>query len=276
MQSGLQRRLLTAALLVPLTLVAVLYLPTPAFALLWAAVLATGVWEWARLCGLDDLVQKSLLVMGFFAALAGLWFVIPREADLLLLVLACCWWLLTAWQLARLREIPLSDSADWGLVGLGLLVLGAPWLALVRLHGIENQGPWLVIGLLMLIWITDSAAYFVGRQWGRRKLAPLLSPGKTWIGVYGGLIGAGLWGLVIAASLALDGSRGIAFVLLCGLVAALSVVGDLYESQLKRRRGLKDSGALLPGHGGMLDRIDSLTAAAPLFCVGLLWLENGL
>lgn len=267
---------MTAALLVPLTLLAVLYLPTPAFALVWAMVLATGVWEWARLCGLNGLAQKSILMMGFLAALTGLWFLVPRQADALLLLFACLWWLMTAWHLTRIREIPLAASTDWGLVGLGLIVLGAPWLALVRLHGLDEQGPWLVIGLLMLIWITDSAAYFVGRQWGHRKLAPLLSPGKTWVGVYGGLIGAGLWGLVIAASLALDGSQGLALVLLCGLVAALSVVGDLYESQLKRRRGLKDSGALLPGHGGMLDRIDSLTAAAPLFCVGLLWLENGL
>jgi phosphatidate cytidylyltransferase len=130
-----------------------------------------------------------------------------------------------------------------------------------------------VLFLLLLIWAADTAAYFIGRRWGSRKLAPTLSPGKTWVGVYGALAAAGIAALALALWLDLTAGLAAGVVVICLLTASISVVGDLYESLVKRRRGVKDSGRLLPGHGGMLDRIDSLTAAAPVFALGFLWLE---
>jgi phosphatidate cytidylyltransferase len=127
----------------------------------------------------------------------------------------------------------------------------------------------LVLTLLVLIWIADSGAYFAGRRWGRRKLAPVVSPGKTREGVYGALAGGLAWGGLAGWWLGLSAGRAAGLVALCLATVLASVVGDLQESLLKRRRGLKDSGRLLPGHGGVLDRIDSLTAGAPVFAVGL-------
>jgi phosphatidate cytidylyltransferase len=126
-----------------------------------------------------------------------------------------------------------------------------------------------VLFLLVLIWIADSGAYFAGRRWGRRKLAPLVSPGKTREGAYGALAGGLLWGGVLAALYGVSVPQQGGLVLLCLLTVVASIVGDLYESLSKRERGVKDSGSLLPGHGGILDRIDSLTAAAPVFALGL-------
>lgn len=162
-----------------------------------------------------------------------------------------------------------------GELAAGVVVLLGPWLAVVHLHGVAPFGPMLVLFLLGLIWIADSAAYFSGRRWGRTPLAPVLSPRKTWAGAYGALIGAVLWGLLLVWGLELGWGLAAVALLICGVSVAMSIVGDLYESLLKRRRGLKDSGQLLPGHGGMLDRIDSLTAAAPVFALGMFLLGVG-
>ena len=126
--------------------------------------------------------------------------------------------------------------------------------------------------LFLLVWIADSAAYFVGRRWGHAKLAPVLSPGKTLAGVYGALVSAGLGGILLSFLFSASIAQILLCAFLCVVTVAISIVGDLYESLLKRRRGVKDSGQLLPGHGGMLDRIDSLTAAAPVFTLGILYL----
>lgn len=128
--------------------------------------------------------------------------------------------------------------------------------------------------LLMLIWIADIGAYFTGRHWGRIKLAPKISPGKTREGVYGALVGALLSGVVLAWWQGLSIQQAPFAILLCILAALFSVAGDLFWSMLKRLRGVKDSSNLLPGHGGMLDRIDSLTAAAPVFLLGLITLDK--
>jgi phosphatidate cytidylyltransferase len=152
-------------------------------------------------------------------------------------------------------------------------VLLGPWLALVHLHAAAPRGPELVLFLLLLIWTADVAAFFAGRRWGQAKLTPAVSPGKTRVGVYGALLGAALAALALAWWLRLVPALTAAAVAICVATAFVSVVGDLFESLVKRRRGVKDSGRLLPGHGGILDRIDSLTAAAPMFTLGILWLE---
>ena len=156
------------------------------------------------------------------------------------------------------------------ILALGLLLLTAAWQALVSLHQLTDIGPQLTLGLLILIWIADSAAYFTGKAFGRRKLAPVLSPGKTLEGMAGALLAAALWGVFMLVMLFSSTSSVIVVALLLSLLTAVvSVAGDLFESLVKRRADKKDSGHLLPGHGGIWDRIDSLIASAPVFVAGL-------
>jgi phosphatidate cytidylyltransferase len=270
----LRRRLATAGVLTPLIFIAVLHLPTAYFALLMGAIVCVGAFEWCGFIGL-----RSALARWAYLALVGIclllsWFVLPSAINLALLILAAVYWFAVTLALTRVRNVQPVSGIDLWLIPIGLLVLVPPWIAMVRLHGFGAPGPWFVIALMMLIWIADSTAFFSGRRWGKRKLAPVLSPGKTWAGVYGALIGALLWGAVLVLMLRLSPASAVLLLPLCAATALLSIVGDLFESLLKRRRGLKDAGAILPGHGGVLDRIDSMTAAAPLFALGLLWLEN--
>jgi phosphatidate cytidylyltransferase len=151
----------------------------------------------------------------------------------------------------------------------GVLALVPAWLALVQLSQVPARAPSYLLFVLVLVFAADIGAYFAGRNFGRLKLAPRVSPGKTWEGVLGGLISAALVAVVGAHWFALPLAR---FLPLCTAVAAVSIVGDLTESMFKRYAGLKDSSNLLPGHGGILDRIDSLTAATPVFALGLMWL----
>jgi phosphatidate cytidylyltransferase len=151
----------------------------------------------------------------------------------------------------------------------GPLVLAPTWLALSSLHRVADHGPMLVLFLLVLVFAADVGAYFGGRAFGRLKLAPRVSPGKTWEGVIGGFAAAGVIATVGARWFALPVP---AFLALCAAVVSLSIVGDLTESMFKRHVGLKDSSKLLPGHGGILDRIDSISAAAPVFALGMMWM----
>jgi phosphatidate cytidylyltransferase len=246
---------------------AVLWLPTNAFAVFFACVVLGGAWEWCGLAGLPRLQHRAAYVAAVAFAMLGLW---PISAGRQWLVaIAVLWWAVQALTLLRVRAIAPRYGPDPQLLAIGLLVLVAPWAALVDLHQRSPAGPRLVLFLLLLIWTADIAAYFVGRRLGRVKLAPVVSPGKTREGVYGALAGACLGGLALGwvQSLGIPATLLAAFV--CAITVLLSVVGDLYESLLKRRRGLKDSSNLLPGHGGLLDRIDSVTAAAPAFALGI-------
>jgi phosphatidate cytidylyltransferase len=270
------QRLATAGVLTPIVVYVVLYLPTAYFALLMGALVCLGAHEWSGFIGLRGAVWRWTYVAAVAACLLSSWFVIAPVWNVVLLAIAVVWWVVVALMLTRIGHVETTSAIEPWLIPVGLLVLVPPWIALMRLHDLGYAGPWLVMSLMMLIWIADSVAYFSGRRWGRRKLAPVLSPGKTWAGVYGALIGALVWGLLLVAHLPLSPGGGLLLLLLCASTALLSIVGDLFESLLKRRRGLKDAGSILPGHGGVLDRIDSMTAAAPLFALGLLWLEKGL
>lgn len=265
--NSLRQRAQTAFLLGPLVLAAVLLLPTSAFAVALGLVTLGAAWEWTRLAGLEGQGRRAGYLALIGAVLLGLW-LLPWLRPWLLAA-AVLWWLIQAVRIATVREIPLRQGLQAGELAAGLLVLAAPWGALVELHESDPHGRALVLFVLMLIWTADSLAYFVGRRWGRTKLAPRVSPGKTREGVYGAVAGAVLWGLLLGWAGSLGPSGTLAAALLCGVTVLISVVGDLYESLLKRRRGVKDSSHLLPGHGGMLDRVDSLTAAAPVFVLGL-------
>jgi len=265
---------MTALVLIPPAVAGVLFLPTPWLAALLGLVVALGALEWARLGGLSSGVPSWLLVA---YQLTLLWLVHALSAypGLILLALGLCagWWLGVGITLALRRTLVAVDRRlrPALLIGAPLLTAMA-WVSVVRLHAVPDLGPRLVLSLLVLIWVADSAAYFAGRALGRRKLSPMVSPGKTLEGLAGALAGAGTFGLLLVALDLLGGVGAVAGVGLCVGVALFSVAGDLFESYAKRAAGLKDSGALLPGHGGVLDRIDSLIAAAPVFLLGLLLL----
>lgn len=272
----LRKRLRTAGILIPIAALAVLLLPSVWLAWMLLAVAALAAWEWAGLAGLP----ASGARFGFAAAtclLIGLgWTFGPPAGFELLLSAAVVWWVAITPVLFRLRVVVPASQPDLILLPVGMALLGATWAAIIGLHGSTPHGPLLVGFLVVLTGLADTGAYFAGRRFGRRKLAPVLSPGKTVEGMIGGLTAGTLWGLVLAWLLGLRVGETVHLLAICIVAVFLSVVGDLFESLLKRRRGLKDSGSLLPGHGGVLDRIDSMTAAAPVFVLGFLWLEASL
>ena len=272
--SALRQRVITAALLLPLVLWGILALPSPQFSVVFAIVCLLGAWEWAALSGWDSTSRRALYVGGMAVGLLGTHYLTGAPAGLsAVLVVALLWWLF-----ALLMVLARQSGREWaglspGLRGAaGWLVLIPAWLALVYLHGRQEGGPYLVLFLLVLVWTADAAAFFVGRRWGRRRLASRVSPGKSWEGVIGGLAGVAAVATVTGVLLGLTPARLVLFVGLALITACASVLGDLTESLFKRQAGLKDSGRLLPGHGGVLDRIDSLTAAGPVFALGILWL----
>ncbi len=269
----LRQRVLTALVLVPLVVAAVLALPAAGLALLLGAILLLGAWEWAGLAGLQDPVPRGayVLLLGLLLALG--WGVRDTLGPAVVWGAVVAWGAAAAWVVAFQVSAGRRPAAPGVLLlrVLGLPVLLPAWLALVLLHTRPESGPWFVLYLLVLVWVADSAAYFAGRRWGRRKLARHVSPGKSWEGVAGALAGGLLLALAAGAGFGYRDAALAGFALLGVLTVAVSVLGDLFESLLKRYRSVKDSGGLLPGHGGVLDRIDSLTAAAPLFLAGL-WL----
>ena len=210
--------------------------------------------EWARLCRLGAASSWLFAAVLSLVFLATDYIGIGRE----LFVLAAAWWIVAApaWMS---RGVNPAQRTWLGAAGFAVLVPAA--LAMLALPPAE------VLMVLVLVWIADTAAYFVGRAWGRRKLAPAISPAKTWEGAAGGLIGALAYAII--GGFCIQGIAWAPFLAAAALLAMVSIVGDLFESAAKRQAGVKDSGSLLPGHGGILDRIDSATAALPL--AALLW-----
>ncbi|HHJ80214.1 MAG TPA: phosphatidate cytidylyltransferase [Candidatus Tenderia electrophaga] len=272
----LKQRLLTALILIPLVVWAVLGLSTAVLGLILGLFVLLGSWEWARLIGLQSTLARSSYV-AFIAMLLYLsTFLLATSEGFVfaVLVVAGLWWLVgTAWVFRYRGETGLKPAdTQFGLF-IGVVVLIPTWLAMTYIHAFSDDGPAMLLFVMVLIWAADSGAYFAGRKFGKHKLAPRVSPGKTIEGVVGGLFAAALFSVIGAASFDLPVLGGISFVLLSVVVVLLSVIGDLFESLFKRRAGVKDSGQLLPGHGGVLDRIDSLTAAAPIFALALALFE---
>jgi len=264
------QRVITALILAPLVISAVWWLPTDRLALLVGLVVVIGAREWAQLSGITQLGGQlfySLMVLLLLVAIA---LYLPAEWMPWVIGLSVLWWLAVLIRLYRFQGGAEAPGFVPQQMLEGIAVLIPAWLSLLEIHRIPEKGPALVLFLLILIWSADVGAYFAGHRWGKWKLAPQISPGKTREGVYGAMASALLCGLFLAWWLNGPIAQAPLILLLCLVTMLMSVVGDLFESLLKRRQGLKDSGALLPGHGGMLDRIDSLTAAAPVFLFGLL------
>ena len=265
----LWQRILTALALVPFVVAAILLLDNALLAAILAVVLLLGAAEMAHLAGLDRLPTVLAYVVAVAASMWLVWVFAPATWLAVLQQVLVGWWCLVTILLVRLRHELVRVEGRRPLIMLvGAVVLVGAWVSAVHLHAVAVHGPVLLLFLFVLIWTADSGAYFAGRAFGRRKLSPLVSPGKTWAGVAGAMAGA----VVCALGLWYSGWAGqaglVPLVLLCLVVTAVSIGGDLWESKLKREAGVKDSGALLPGHGGVLDRIDSLLAAAPVFTFG--------
>ncbi|MBD2858258.1 phosphatidate cytidylyltransferase [Spongiibacter sp. KMU-158] len=272
----LKQRVITAVVLVLALLATLFLLPTQAQLLVFAAVVLIAAWEWSNLAGIGSLFSRVLFVMLCgVGMIAAMWQVellsSPRiEPMRQLLVVTCTWW---AVGLLWVKGYPAS-TPYWGntLVRsvMGVLVLVPAWLSLAWLL-LLHHGVWLLLLLIVLVAAADIGAYFAGRKWGVAKLAPNVSPGKSWAGFWGGvtaslLVMVVVW-LVFSAQLSV---ALLPMMFVAAFTVLASVLGDLLESMVKRHRGIKDSSQILPGHGGVMDRVDSLTAAAPVFTLGLI------
>ena len=262
----LRQRILTVAVVLPLFLAALLFLPSLYWSLLLVVVLAVAGREWSRLAGYGRLGQRLfpviLVACAVFVLLAERVFDPDRAfvytvAGELVYGLAAVFWLaiVPPWLYNQWRS---RDPILLGLVGW--LVLMPFWHAMTWLQA----SPGRLLAAMGLVWTADIAAYFAGRAFGRRKLAPAISPGKTWEGVIGALAAVMVYGIVIAAIAPAYSGQLLAGLIWAAVLTGVSIEGDLFESWMKRLAGLKDSGALLPGHGGLLDRVDALCSTVPL------------
>ena len=264
-QSFLKQRVVTSLVLAPLVAAGVLWLPTYILSLLFGLLALVAGWEWSALSGWRSNGARVAYTLALLGVLVGAWFAMPYQSG----VWAGLALGLGVWAFGLLWLVyPIFEAGRMMKSLAGLAVLGCAWMTMIWIHGLGDQGSLWVLYLLALVWVADSGAYFVGRSFGRHKLAPRISPGKTWEGVYGALGAVGVYAWVVAEWVSMLPVWPLVAVSI--LVALVSVVGDLLESLLKRQAGLKDSGVLLPGHGGVLDRVDGLLAAVPVFVVGLL------
>lgn len=269
----MKQRVLTALILTPLAVAAVLWLPTPAFMALVAIFFLVGSWEWTRLAGLRHPALRFAVVALHAAAMAWLaWRGWPHLFEPIALA-GVAWWLLSLPWLASFAFAarPVAGNTAIKLV-VGTLAIVPAWCALALLHAVPGTGAWWTLFALAMVWAADTGAYFAGRRFGRRKLAPRISPAKTWAGVAGGVAAALVLAVAAAPLLGVEWSALHRLLLLVLFATIASIVGDLFESLIKRHAGAKDSSALIPGHGGVLDRLDSLLAALPVFAVGKIWL----
>jgi phosphatidate cytidylyltransferase len=256
----LRERVITALILAALVLLVIFMLPHVATMAALALLVVAAAWEWSAFPRFTQHSARIFYVAIVAACVAATWwFGVEREEIGRLIQAALLWWVFAlVWVVIAPAQVNRVTAA-----GAGLLVLVPAWLALARLHA---AGPQLLLFLILLVVAADVGAYFAGRSFGRNKLAPRVSPGKTWEGVLGGFVAAALMAGVGVLWFKVDAAR---FLALCIVVVVASIIGDLTESLFKRHAGLKDSGRLLPGHGGLLDRVDSVTAAAPVFLIGL-------
>jgi phosphatidate cytidylyltransferase len=264
---SLRTRIVTAVVLVVVLLAVVLGLPPVATVAVITAVVVAGAWEWSAFMRLKSVSRRVAYVALVVLLLALAWqaSAAPDTRDLILAG-AVVWWLgAFLWVAFAPRWV-----SPWSAGLAGVLALVPSWIAMVRLRLSLPHGAEWVLFALLLVWVADIGAFFVGRRFGRIRLAPEVSPGKTWEGALGGLA---VSALVAVAGAAWFRVALLPFLPLCLAAVGFSIVGDLTESLLKRFAGMKDSGSILPGHGGVMDRIDSVTGAAPVLLLGLTLLK---
>ncbi len=253
-------RIVTAIIALALLGVVLFAVPEMVVRAIIGLLMLAGAWEWSGFLGRTGLVARLSYVVMIAAMLVSLTLYFAMYTEQILLIGLVWWFIALIWTFFYPTRIP--TAVRWLC---GILVLLPLYAALILLY---TADPMILLFAMLIVWVADSGAFFVGKAIGRVKLAPRISPGKTWEGVIGGLIAVVL--LILARSYWVDTNLSV-FVPFCLAVAIISIVGDLTVSMFKRTVGVKDSGKLFPGHGGVLDRIDSIAAAAPLFAFGLSW-----
>jgi phosphatidate cytidylyltransferase len=280
----LKQRIITALILAPAAILAIFYLPLAYFAALLMIVIGIGAWEWGPLMGFESKTRRIIFVATTLILIGAIW-VLLSPSDLWLnsnelhtyamslLWLAVAWWVLSAFLMLSYPNSSSFWSKHRSVRGIfGWLTLVPTWLAFIVIRTNDYQadsyhGAQLLMFLLLMVWSADVGAYFVGKAIGKNKLMPNVSPGKTFEGFLGGVVSACLLVAIAAYNLNWTSEQVITVLLVTVLITTVSVLGDLNESMFKRQAGVKDSGSILPGHGGILDRIDSLTATAPVFAL---------
>lgn len=269
-------RIIAALVMAPLAIAAILLLPTPWLVALVALVFLMGMWEWFKLAEIDDTLSRTILLVANLLLMVLLVWASAGSMVLFQIVtlIGAAWWCVALLWLRFFNFA--SDHETYARVfklAAGTLAILPAWCALGLIHASEPNGHRWLLTALSVVWAADSGAYFAGRQFGgkwfgSRKLAPRISPNKTLEGLLGGLAAGVVAGLGFAWLAGLTLPQVPAFVLVAIAAVLFSVVGDLFESLLKRHVGAKDSGHLIPGHGGILDRLDGVLAALPIFAVG--------
>lgn len=276
-------RLWAALIMAPIAILSVLFVPTPVLAALSAVLFLIALWEWLKLAEVDDTLARTILLLCNVAVMAALvWG--SRSAQggsfallQLVVLIGVVWWLLAMLWMQHYHFASDHDSHARAFKLLaGTLAVIPAWCALGLIHASQPNGhQWLLLALF-LVWAADSGAYFAGRHLGgkffARKLAPRISPNKTIEGLLGGLLLALAVAIAGALLIGVEAAQLSSVAVVAAATVLFSVVGDLFESLLKRHVGVKDSGDLIPGHGGVLDRMDSVLAALPVFALGKLWL----
>jgi phosphatidate cytidylyltransferase len=258
------QRIASALVIAAILLAAVFLLPASGLVAVLSVVLLAAAWEWAAFVAGPRSVLRWLFLAVTLVLCVLLWFATQSPGGLMACVVAG----LGLWAVALLWLVLAPQRQTGAAVFIaGVFAIAIAWVCLTRISLDVPRGHLWVLYALLIVWVADSGAYFVGRSWGVAKLAPRISPGKTWAGLWGGLLASALLAILVAVALHLP---LVGLVILTLVVAGYSIIGDLTESLCKRFAGMKDSGTLIPGHGGVLDRFDSLLAAAPCLLFGLL------
>lgn len=271
----LKQRIITAVILIPLVILSLLYASVQGFTIGLAVVLLIATFEWNNFVGYKNKVSGWVFSLIVTASFLYLEFAANLQLIQYVIYLSLIWWLIT---LPLLFTFPFKPShllqQKTIKVIIGFVVLLSTFLALNLLRNSTEFGSDYVLYLLIIIWIADSGAYFAGRAWGKHKLIPNVSPGKSWEGVAGAIVATFIAALVALDLLNITSAQSLLFIVITLVTVAYSIIGDLSESMFKRMANIKDSGHILPGHGGILDRIDSLMSGLPVFLAGLWLMET--
>ncbi|MBE9568704.1 MAG: phosphatidate cytidylyltransferase [Proteobacteria bacterium] len=266
----LYQRILTAIPLAAFVVWIIFFQPGTVFFYFLLFVVLVSAYEWAKLAGIHQRLVRAAFSM---VMVATVWLIQQYAQDYVMWIIyvAVLWWFSVTYYLKYAIPKAASSAFRADKLFAAFIVLPAAALAMHDIHSLYQGSAWLFYAL-SLVWVADIGAYFSGKKFGKRKLAPNISPGKTKEGLIGAVIATSVYTLVASYYFELDTEYSALLVLLSIILTFISVGGDLYFSFLKREAGLKDSGNILPGHGGILDRIDSVLAAMPVFIVGYNWL----
>lgn len=270
----LKTRIITAAVLLIAFAADLFFASFAVFALVLGGIVSAAAWEWSRLCQLDSENAQTAFA-AFVGVVALIFLYLPFSESFMqwFLLLGFIYWLAVPVSFYMNPKLDVFDSLNTPLllIGAGVIVLASVAIQYLRSYAAFGS-PWLLLYALGIVWVMDIGAYFSGRRFGRNKLAPLISPGKSWEGVYGGLAACFIVMLLVLVSADFARGNSVKLIIATGLAAVMSVVGDLAESRIKRAAQVKDSSQMLPGHGGVLDRLDGVLSAIVVFAFVWAWL----